>query len=99
MKMRLENNFAKEQERVRQQMEITIELAKDLKSNWNLAAPSDRLLLTKKVLSNFSMDGLSLRYNLKKSFQVLSQIKNKDTFTNWWLRGESNSHTLADTGF
>ena len=99
LKMKLENNYEGEKEKVRQRMESTIELVKDMKSNWNLAAPSDRLLLVKKVLSNLTVNGASLRYDLKKSFGILAQIKNKGTVDKWWPRGESNSHALAGTGF
>ncbi len=65
-------------------MKFTIELVKDMKLNWSSEALSDRLVLVKKVLSNLTVNGASLRYDLKKSFGILAQIKNKDAIDKWW---------------
>lgn len=99
LKAKLENDYRSTQELVRVRLKFTLELAKDMESNWKEATPSDRVVLLKSVSSNFSLDGLNVRYDLKKPFAVLSEIKLKGVSKKWCLGGDSNSHTLADTGF
>jgi hypothetical protein len=76
---KLENDYQSIQNLVRERLKFTLELAKNAEENWKAATPSDRVVLLKSVLSNFSLDGLNVRYNLKKPFAILSQNKTKAT--------------------
>ena len=90
LRLKLENNYGAEQEKVRDRLKFTLELAKNAEINWNSSTPSDRVVLLKSVLSNFSLDGVTLRYDLKKPFQLLSQIKNIATIESWCACADLN---------
>jgi site-specific DNA recombinase len=99
LKAKLENDYRSTQELVRVRLKFTLELAKDMESNWKEATPSDRVVLLKNVSSNFLLDGLNVRYDLKKPFAVLSEIKLKGVSKKWCPGGDSNSQILTDIGF
>jgi hypothetical protein len=61
---------------------------------WNQTTPSDRVVLLKNVLSNLSLEGATLQYDLKTSFRLLAQIKNKGVTENWCAWRDSNPHTF-----
>ncbi len=92
LKNTLENDYQSAQQLVRERLKFTLELAKGAESNWNLATPSDRIVLLKNVLSNFSLDGLNVRYDLKKVFRILAEIKIKGVSEKWCLGPELNRH-------
>jgi hypothetical protein len=54
-----------------------------MESNWKEATPSDRVVLLKNVSSNLLLDGLNVRYDLKKPFAILSEIKLKGVSERW----------------
>ena len=92
LKNKLENDYLSLQNLVRERLKFTLELAKDAESNWKKATPSDRIVLLKNVLSNFSLDGLNVRYDLKKAFAVLAEIKIKGVSEKWCPGPELNRH-------
>ncbi len=94
VKSKLENDYLKVQEKVRVGLQFTLELAKDAELNWKMATPSERLVLLKNVHSNFLLDGLTVRYDLKKVFRVLAQIKLNGVSKKWCA-----SHRSRRTGF
>ncbi len=95
----MENDYLTAQQMVRERLKFTLELAKDAELNWKGATPTDRIVLLKNVLSNFSLDGLSVRYDLKSAFAVLAQIKLKGVSKIWCLGPDSNRHGIAPTRF
>ena len=58
--------------------EKILELAKNAESLWKMASPLERLKFLKTILSNQQLDGLNVRYELKKPFAVLAEMKRKD---------------------
>jgi len=58
--------------------EKIIELATNAETLWNSRSDEERLDFVRTILSNQVLDGLNLRYELKKPFHVLAQIKNSD---------------------
>lgn len=52
-----------------------LELAKDAKSLWFSREPQERLEFLKLILSNPKLEGLNVRYELKKPFGTLSKMK------------------------
>jgi len=93
LKAKLENDYRSAQELVRVRLKFTLELAKDMESNWKEATPSDRVVLLTNVSSNFLLDGLNVRYDLKKPFAILSEIKLKGVSKKWCPPGESRRTT------
>lgn len=75
-------------------LQFTLELAKDAELNWKMATPSERLVLLKNVHSNFLLDGLTVRYDLKKVFGILAQIKLNGVSKKWCAKGDLNPHTF-----
>ena len=59
-----------------------LELAKDSKSLWKQMRTNEKRSLMKKVCLNQRLDA-SIEFNLKKSFQILSKIKNLTGFAKW----------------
>jgi hypothetical protein len=97
LKGRLENDYLTAQQLVRERLKFTLELAKEAESNWKKATPSDRIVLLKNVLSNFSLDGLNVRYDLKKAFAVLAEIKIKGVSEKWCPPRDSRRTTHLAT--
>jgi len=95
LKAKLENDYQSVQQLVQERLKFTLELAKDAESNWKMATPTDRVVLLKSVLWNFSLDGLNVRYDLKKPFALLSQIKTKATLEKWCPARDLNPHACA----
>lgn len=95
LKAKLENDYRSTQELVRVRLKFTLELAKDMESNWKEATPSDRVVLLKNVSSNFLLDGLNVRYDLKKPFAILSEIKLKGVSERWCPSRRSRRTTLG----
>jgi hypothetical protein len=52
-----------------------IELCKGAKSKWVSANPQERKALLEFVLSNPVLDGVTLRYDLRKPFSLLAEMK------------------------
>jgi site-specific DNA recombinase len=73
--------------RIRVSAEIILELAKEAVTLWKLRPPLERLAFVKRVISNQVLDEQTLRYDLKKPFAVLSEMKNS---VDWYLRSDSN---------
>ncbi len=69
--------------------EKILELAKSAESLWKSVSAEERLKFLKSILSNQQLDGVSLRYTLKRPFAVLAEMKKKDE---WCLGPESNRH-------
>lgn len=95
----MENNCGRAQELVRERLKFTLELATGAEERWNNASPMDRVVVLKNVLSNYFLDGSTLRYDLKNSFRLLAQIKNKGVSQTWCSEEDLNLHRLAPTGF
>lgn len=93
LKAKLENDYSKVQEKVRVGLKFTLELAKDAELNWKMATPSDRVVLLKNLHSNFFLDGLTVRNDLKKVFCVLSQIKLNGVSKKWCPQSEDRRTT------
>ncbi|MEN0059101.1 MAG: zinc ribbon domain-containing protein [Bdellovibrio sp.] len=53
-----------------------LELATNAKSLWNALPAEERRVMLEKLLSNPILDGLNVRFTLKKPFAVLVQMKN-----------------------
>lgn len=94
LKAKLENDYKKVQELVRERLEFTLELAKDAELNWKMSTPSDRIVMLRHVLSNFSLEGLNVRYDFKKPFAILSEIKIKGVSKKWCAGGDLNPHAV-----
>lgn len=94
LKLKLENNYEKTRELVRERLKSTLELATSAEERWNNASPSDRVVLLRNVLSNFSLEGATVRYDLRNPFRLLAQIKNKGVSKNWCARGDLNPHAV-----
>lgn len=62
----------------------TLELAKEAKSLWLLQSAVERVDFLKLILSNQFVDGVSIRYELKKPFQILKKMKDSGS---WWPHG------------
>jgi hypothetical protein len=60
LKAKSESDYRSTQELVRVRRKFTLELAKDIESNWKEATPSDRAVFLKNVSSNFLLDGLNV---------------------------------------
>ncbi|MCC7107889.1 MAG: hypothetical protein IT382_01250, partial [Deltaproteobacteria bacterium] len=64
------------------------ELAKRARSLWNQRTPSEKRQLLEMVLSNPRLDGVTVRYDMKKPFAILSEMtKGND----WRARRDSNT--------
>jgi hypothetical protein len=77
---------------VQERLKFTLELANDAERNWNSSTPLQRVVLLRNVLWNFLLDGLNGRYDLKKSFAVLSEIKFKGVSKKWCPGPDLNRH-------
>lgn len=89
---KLENDFGKAQELVRERVKFTLELATDAEERWNTSSPIDRVVLLKNALSNLYLDGATVRYDLRKAYKILAQIKNKETLQSWCPEPDLNRH-------
>lgn len=98
LRAKLENDYRSTQEPVRVLLRFSPELAKDMESNWKEATRSDRVVILKNVSSNFFLDGLNVRYDLKKPFAILSEIKLKGGSKKWCPGEDLNLHDLSITG-
>ncbi|MBI1948626.1 MAG: recombinase family protein [Deltaproteobacteria bacterium] len=69
----------------------TFELAKQARTLWNQRTPAERRQLLEMVLSNPRLDGVTVRYDMKKPFAILSEMtKGND----WRARCDSNALQL-----
>ena len=75
LRKKLENDYQSFQNLVQERIKFTLELAKDAELNWKSATPQAKVVLLRNALWNFSLNGLTVRYDLKKAFGVLSEIK------------------------
>lgn len=64
-----------------------LELAIDAKSLWKMRNHEERINFLKRVCSNATLNESSVRYNLKKPYLVLSEMRES---TNWCTRQDSN---------
>jgi hypothetical protein len=55
-----------------------LELAKNAKRLWESRTPEDRRDLLKKLLSNPVLDGRSVRYDLRKPFRILAEMRESE---------------------
>ncbi len=75
--------------------ETILELANHSKSLWKLMNESERVDLLKEVTSNRELEGITVRYSLKKPFEILKKIKNLGQFKKWCtLMGEYRTAIL-----
>jgi hypothetical protein len=65
-----------------------LELATSAKSLWIRKSPQERRDFLNTILSNPILDGLTVRYELKKPFAVLVEMSEKES---WCGRRDSNS--------
>ncbi len=73
-----------------------LELATSTKSLWIRKSAEELKELLSMIISNPILEGVTVRYDLKKPFAVLVNMSKKEE---WWPHRESNSDILADTGF
>lgn len=71
----------------------TIELATIAKSLWKQRSPIERRQLLDMLLSNRSLDGVTVRFNLKKPFEILAKMAVKSS---WRSQGDSNPCILRE---
>ncbi len=64
-----------------------LELAKNAKTLWLSRSKEDRRDFMEKILSNRVLDGLTVRYELKKPFRILAEMASS---SNWRARQDSN---------
>ena len=69
-----------------------LELAKSSKSLWKSMKPAEKQFLIKKVTWNQEMDASSVRFHLKKPFEMLKKIKNLTKSEKWCPRPDLNWH-------
>ena len=62
-------------------------LATQAKSLWNLGTQEERMEYLKNVCSDPVLDGVTVRYEMKKPFQTIARMKG---FSNWRPHGDSN---------
>ena len=99
LRRKLENDYQSFQNLVQERIKFTLELAKDAELNWKSATPQARVVLLRNALWNFSLDGLTVRYDLKKAFGVLSEIKLKGVSENWCTRGSVTLYFVLQSKF
>ncbi|MCC6809827.1 MAG: hypothetical protein IT381_20530 [Deltaproteobacteria bacterium] len=68
----------------------TLELAKSAKMLVESRAPQERLEFLKKLLSNAVLDGRIIKFELKKPFLVLSEVREVPENSVWRAVEESN---------
>lgn len=66
---------------VRETAVSTLQLATSVKSLWNSRSPWERREFLEKVLSNQRLRGTTVEYDLRKPFQVVSQMQRN---SKWW---------------
>ncbi len=80
--------------RMKENAKSILELAINAKSLWKDRSAPERLSFLKLILSNPTWDGQSVRYDLKKPFQLLCDMKQKE---NWRpLAGELRTVLAAE---
>ena len=65
----------------------TLELAKSAKITWAARSVADQRRFLEIVVSNVRLDGQTVRYDLRKPFQILSELRGDPT---WRTREDSN---------
>ncbi len=68
-------------------MRSTLELAKSAKITWAARSVADQRRFLEIVVSNVRLDGQTVRYDLRKPFQILSELREDPT---WRTREDSN---------
>ena len=58
--------------------ERILELAKNAESLWYSRSPQERVKTLKRVLSNQLLDGVTIRYELKKPYQILAKMSKSE---------------------
>ncbi len=76
-----------------------LELATSAKSLWVSKSPQERREFLDLILSNPTLDGLTVRFELKKPFAVLIKMAEKSENVEWCARGDLNPHRISPTGF
>ena len=84
---------------VDEKSKFLLELCKRAESAWKKGDEEQRLGLVKKFCSNFRLDGLTLRYDLKSPYKILLELKRNTEKTRWCPKEDLNLHSLAATGF
>lgn len=70
-----------------------LELAKSAKDLVKLAEPQEKLKILNMVLLNYRLDGLTMRFKIKKPFEVLAQMVEKK---DWRSQGDLNPCILRE---
>jgi DNA invertase Pin-like site-specific DNA recombinase len=65
-------------------IESTLQLAKDAKTLWEKRSDADKAVLLEKLLSNQSLNGVTVEFNLKKPFQMLSEMSRNSSWRRGW---------------
>jgi hypothetical protein len=72
--------------------QTVLELATSAKSLWKSGSSEERRNFLDKLLSNPILEGVNVRYELKKPFAVLVKMSEKE---DWCARMDLNHHALA----
>lgn len=72
-----------------------LKLATDTKRLWNSRNAEEKRDFLKRVLSNSQLDGLTVRYELRKPSVTISKMRQK---SDWCVRLESNQRPLPSEG-
>ncbi len=64
-----------------------LELSKNAKSFWNLVSVTEKKKVLDMILSNPILDGVNMRFEIKKPFKILVEMKGS---INWYSQGDSN---------
>lgn len=67
------------------------ELATNAKSLWNFGTPTERMSILKRICSNPVLDGATVKYDLKKPYATLTEMKENQE---WPGRQDSNLRPL-----
>jgi hypothetical protein len=80
-------------------VQSTLELATSAKSRWKMASATERKNLLNQLLSNPILDGLTVRYEIKKPFRVLSEMAVSSEWrpTSGSLRTDNTGSRVSDS--
>ena len=72
-----------------------LELATDANSLWKAAPRHERVKYLKKVCSNPILEGQTIRYDLRKPFKLLANMRGKE---DWWTRVDEFRTAILEYG-
>lgn len=71
-----------------------LELAKNAESLWKERTPQERVDFLKSILSNQTLDGVTIGYELQKPFRIVAEMKKNEGSGEWRTRKDSNLRPL-----